>query len=320
MAGTAPSVPGNAPIPAAAPTHADHRAFAASSVAAAFGCFASVGRNNASTASANDAADSAAASTHGGPSHQSPHAPVRVSESNTAGTPAAVSGFAAPHSCTREYEGFTEPAGRPAADSKAAVIAAVTSAATLAGMFSCGHLLSRANWGVLCTTQHSPSSSPATPPPPCRRLAVTLEAHDTTSEPTTCAPSIPLGTSRGWSTTNISAHTEERMSLRCLSRSTRGRMPNAHWSERVSFSAAPDPSGRLAVPARRAAHFPLCATATKSKVPRRLPLGPEASSQRRFEPSPPMGVIAPTHWGRTMSTSSPVASASARGRRPPTPT
>ena len=59
-----------------------------------------VGEKVASMASASAIALSDAASTEGAPprEHQSPHAPDLVSESNTAGTPAAVSGFAAPHS------------------------------------------------------------------------------------------------------------------------------------------------------------------------------------------------------------------------------
>ena len=56
-----------------------------------------VGEKVASMASASANALSDAASTDA-PMHQSPHAPDLVSESNTAGTPAAVSGFAAPHS------------------------------------------------------------------------------------------------------------------------------------------------------------------------------------------------------------------------------
>ena len=57
-----------------------------------------VGEKVASMASASAIALSEAAPIEGGPMHQSPHAPDLVAESNTAGTPAAVSGFAAPHS------------------------------------------------------------------------------------------------------------------------------------------------------------------------------------------------------------------------------
>ena len=88
-------------------------------------------------------------------------------------------------------------------------------------------------------------------------------------------------------------------------------MPNAHWSEAASFSAAtrrgavreraPCDFPRATAPAR----FPLCATATKSKVPSRASRAGArrevpATSERR---PPPMGVIAPTRFG-TMSTSS----------------
>ena len=92
-------VPGNAPSAAASPEHGVHLTFAASSLPAASGSLAVVGEKVASMASASAIALSDAASTEGGPMlHQSPHAPDLVSESNTAGTPAAVSGFAAPHS------------------------------------------------------------------------------------------------------------------------------------------------------------------------------------------------------------------------------
>lgn len=93
-------VPGNAPSAAASPEHGVHLTFAASSLPAASGSLAVVGEKVASMASASAIALSDAASTDGpwGPMHQSPHAPDLVSESNTAGTPAAVSGFAAPHS------------------------------------------------------------------------------------------------------------------------------------------------------------------------------------------------------------------------------
>lgn len=91
-------VPGNAPSAAASPEHGVHLTFAASSLPAASGSLAVVGEKVASMASASAIALSEADSTEGGPMHQSPHAPDLVSESNTAGTPAAVSGFAAPHS------------------------------------------------------------------------------------------------------------------------------------------------------------------------------------------------------------------------------
>jgi hypothetical protein len=91
-------VPGNAPSAAASPEHGVHLTFAASSLPAASGSLAVVGEKVASMASASAIALSEAASTEAGPMHQSPHAPDLVSESNTAGTPAAVSGFAAPHS------------------------------------------------------------------------------------------------------------------------------------------------------------------------------------------------------------------------------
>ena len=91
-------VPGNAPSAAASPEHGVHLTFAASSLPAASGSLAVVGEKVASMASASANALSDAASTEGAPMHQSPHAPDLVSESNTAGTPAAVSGFAAPHS------------------------------------------------------------------------------------------------------------------------------------------------------------------------------------------------------------------------------
>ena len=91
-------VPGNAPSAAASPEHGAHFTFASSNLPAAAGSLAVVGQNVASMASASARALSAAASTDGGPWHQSPHAPVLVSKSKTAGTPAAVSGFAAPQS------------------------------------------------------------------------------------------------------------------------------------------------------------------------------------------------------------------------------
>ena len=162
-------------------------------------------------------------------------------------------------------DGSIEPARSPAAFSNAASNSRVTNASVAFGTFSCGHLLSRANCGVLCSTQHcffelDPGSRPSCVCAsfPAARFAETLEAHERTSEPATCAPSIPAGTpSRGSSTTNMTAHTELRMSLRCLSSSAVGRIPNAHCRERASLSAAPEPSGRRAVDASRAAHLPL---------------------------------------------------------------
>ena len=179
--------------------------------------------------------------------------------------------------------------------------------------------MSRANCGVLWTTQHCvspPSVSVLTLP--CRRLAVMLDAQDTTSEPTMCAPSMLSFTFRGLSTANISAHTEDRISLRCFLSSSVGLAPNAHCSDARVLAAAGEPSCSLAVSASRSAHLPLCDMATKSKVPRGLPRGPEASSHLRLGPSPPTGVMAPTHCGRTTSVD-PSARKSARGRRPPAP-
>eukprot|EP00982_Pelagococcus_subviridis_P009973 30957-Pelagococcus_subviridis.AAC.79 len=235
MSGTTPPTPGNAPNAAEPFAHGDHRTRIASNVAAAVGSLASVGRNVASIASANADALVAAACTLGGPSHQSPHAPVIVSASNTAGTPARVSGFAAPHSCALAYVGFTEPLGRPSAVSNAAVMARATSLATFFGIASCGHLLSLANCGVLCATQHSysggvPSRSRSRGFDPCRRFFVMFETQDTTSEPVTCAPSN--ATSNGASTTNMSAHTEDKISFRCFASSAVGLTPNAHCSDR----------------------------------------------------------------------------------------
>ena len=171
---------------------------------------------------------------HGGPRHQSPHAPVRVSESNTAGTFAAVSGFAAPQSCTLASAGRSVPGTSPAARSNASSISFFTFAATSAGTASWGHLLSLAYVGVLCTTQHSPPREPgagSSAPAALRRLAVTFEHHATASEPTTCAPSIaaaPFGSATGSSNASMSAHTEDRISLRCRLSSCVGRTPNAH--------------------------------------------------------------------------------------------
>mmetsp|Transcript_11672 Transcript_11672/g.43239 ORF Transcript_11672/g.43239 Transcript_11672/m.43239 type:complete len:269 (-) Transcript_11672:859-1665(-) len=133
---------------------------------------------------------------------------------------------------------------------------------------------------------------------------------------------VPISDS---SNATISAHTDERINLRCFFSSNVGRAPNAHCNDCVSFGTAPVPSAHCAVDASRAAHFPLCATATKSNVPSCSPREPgeDARFHRTGEVSSVpsrVGVIAPTHLGRTTVTFSQSARCVVSFFNPPTPT
>mmetsp|Transcript_8824 Transcript_8824/g.30763 ORF Transcript_8824/g.30763 Transcript_8824/m.30763 type:complete len:202 (+) Transcript_8824:323-928(+) len=183
------------------------------------------------------------------PSSQSPAIPTRASPSKMQPTLGALVGRAAPHSCGRlaTTRGRSpRPPSLPSAAANASSSSPDPLSATSGGTASCGTLLALPYAAVLRRVQHS--SGP--PPPPSLAVWFTAISSGLPPPPRTNAASHPAPALD--SSATGSAHTE------------------LSFMRRICLQSSGEPLGA----SRRSAHFPLCATTTKSYAPSSLSPAP----------------------------------------------